>query len=158
MSLKTQGTDLYLIDPEDGSLLEIACTTSIDSAGATRAVSTIPTCLADTTGAASKSPGELTPATLTFGLNADPSEPSHIRLHELLIEGAEEIKFALGWSDGTADPTVDSNIVFVLPSTRTWLTFSGFVSAFPFNFAANAVVATTVSVELDSPELWTVKL
>lgn len=158
MSIKTQGTDLYFIDPEDGSLVEIACTTSIDSAGATRAVFTIPACLSDTTGATSKSPGELTPATLTFGLNADPTEPSHVRLHELLVEGTEEVKFALGWSDGTADPTVDSNSTFNLPTTRSWLTFSGFVSAFPFNFSANAVVATTASIELDAPEVWTVKV
>lgn len=157
MSIKTQGTDLYFIEPEDGSLVEIACTTSIDSAGSTRAVFTIPPCLSDTTGAASKSPGELTPATLTFGLNADPTEASHVRLHELLVEGTAGVKFALGWSDGTADPTVDSNNTFNLPTTRSWLTFSGFVSAFPFNFAANAVVATTASIELDAPEVWTVK-
>lgn len=156
MSIKTQGTDLYFIEPDDGSLVEVGCTTSIDSAGATRAVFTIPPCLSDTTGAASKSPGELTPATLTFGLNADPTDESHVRLHELLVEG-EIVKFALGWSDGTADPTVSSNQAFVLPTSRTWLTFSGFVSAFPFNFAANAVVATTVSVELDAPEVWTIK-
>lgn len=157
MSIRTQGTDLYFIDPEDGSLVEIACTTSIDSAGATRGVFTIPPCLGDTSGAASKSPGELTPATLTFGLNADPTEESHLRLHELLVEGTEEVKFALGWSDGTADPTVNSNQGFITPTSRTWLTFSGFVSAFPFNFAANAVVATTVSIELDAPEVWTAK-
>lgn len=156
MSIKTQGTDLYFIDPEDGAVHEAVCTTSIDSAGATRAVFTIPACLSDTTGAASKSPGELTPATLTFGLNADPTEASHVRLHELLVEGTV-VKFALGWSDGTADPTTVSGGVFNLPTTRTWLTFSGFVSAFPFNFASNAVVATTVSVELDAPEVWTVK-
>lgn len=157
MSIKTQGTDLYFIDPEDGSVVEIACTTSIDSAGATRAVFTVPPCLSDTTGAASKSPGELTPATLTFGLNADPTEESHLRLHELLVEGTENVVFALGWSDGTADPTANSAGTFVTPTTRTWLTFSGFVSAFPFNFAANAVVATTVSIELDAPEVWTAK-
>ncbi len=158
MSIKTQGTDLYFIDPEDGSLVEIACTTSIDSAGATRGVFTVPPCLSDTTGSASKAPGELTPATLTFGLNADPTEESHLRLHELLVEGTENVKFALGWSDGTADPTVNSNQGFVTPTSRTWLTFSGFVSAFPFNFAANAVVATTVSIELDAPEVWTAKV
>lgn len=157
MSIKTQGTDLFIIDPENGELLEIACTTSIDSAGATRAVFTIPPCLSDTTGAASKSPGELTPATLTFGLNADPTEPSHLRLHELLVEGTEHLQFALGWSDGTANPTLASPDAFVLPTSRTWLTFTGFVSAFPFNFAANAVVATTVTVELEQPEVWTAK-
>lgn len=156
MSIKTQGTDMFIIDPDDGSLIEVGCATSIDSAGATRAVFTIPPCLSDTTGAASKSPGELTPATLTFGLNVDPTDASHVRLHQLLVEG-DTVQVAVGWSDGTANPTVSSPGSFILPTTRTWLTFSGFVSAFPFNFAANAVVASTVSFELTAPEVWTIK-
>lgn len=150
--MKTQGTNLWVIDPDDDSLLNIGCVTSIDGVASTRATTTIPPCLSDPSGAAGKSPGELTPGTPTFGINTNPADASHIRLHELLISG-DVVKFALGWSDGTAPPTVDTSGDFDLPNTRTWLTFPGYISTFPFSFASNAVVASTIGVEMTSPEL-----
>ncbi|WP_442074967.1 phage tail tube protein [Pseudomonas putida] len=169
-----------------------------------------------------------------MGLNADPNNPSHIRLHQLSEDDGENtLRFAVGWADGTAAPTavaagslalitvtnagsgytsaptvnitggggtgatatavVDAGEVvginitnpgsgytsapniaftggagtgaagaaevsqesdFVLPPSRTWFTFSGYVADFPFNFALNAVVASTVAIQRSGGSAW----
>lgn len=43
---------------------------------------------------------------------------------------------------------------FVLPSTRTWFLFDGYVSDFPFDFAANAVVTTAATIQRSGGSAW----
>lgn len=144
MAQKTQGTDLFAIDPEDGSLIEVGCVTSIDGIDSTiEQVET--TCLADL--ARTYISGLATPGAASFGINTDPSDASHVRLHELKTEGTE-LSWALGWSDGTANPTVSSAAAFTLPTSRSWITFQGFMNSFPFVFAQNAVVTSTVGIQI----------
>ncbi len=54
----------------------------------------------------------------------------------------------------TATATVSDESDFVLPNTRTWFLFQGYVADFPFNFAANAVVATAVSIQRSGGSAW----
>lgn len=144
MAVKTQGTDLFVIDPEDGTLIEVGCVTSIDGIDTTiEQVET--TCLSSL--ARTYVAGLATPGSASFGINTDPSDASHVRLHELKTEGTE-LSWALGWSDGTADPTVDSNQGFTLPAARSWITFTGFMNSFPFVFAQNSVVQSTVGIQI----------
>lgn len=144
MAVKTQGTELYFIDPADGSVTEVGCVTTIT--GLTAARDQIETTCLDST-ARTYEAGMATPGTASFGINFDPSDASHTRLHELYVAGTK-VDWALGWSDGTATPTVDSNDDFVLPSSRTYITFNGYVSDLPFDFALNAVVQSNVSVQV----------
>ena len=60
----------------------------------------------------------------------------------------------MGWADGTAVPTHDSNGDFVLPTTRTWFIFEGYVSDFPFDFAANTVVTTQAAIQRSGGSAW----
>jgi hypothetical protein len=144
LAIKTQGSDLFAIDPEDGSLLEVGCVTSIDGIDTTvEQIDT--TCLSSL--ARTYVAGLLTPGAATFGINTDPSDDSHVRLHQLKTAGTE-LQWALGWSDGTADPTVGSPDVFVLPTSRSWITFNGFMNSFPFSFAQNTVVTSTVGIQI----------
>lgn len=46
---------------------------------------------------------------------------------------------------------------FTLPATRTWFTFQGFVSDFPFDFAGNAVVATVAAIQRSGDSAWVPK-
>lgn len=150
--LKVQNTNLFAIDPVDGSIIDIDCVTSIDgidSAVASTAISCISKRV-DT-----KIAGNITPGSLTFGINFDPSEPSHLRLHELKSIGAT-LQWAIGLSDfamPTPDtvgpvPTVDTNGDFVLPDDRSFVTFPGFMTSYPLAFAAGGVVASTIGVEM----------
>lgn len=153
MSVKTQGTELYFIDPDDGSIVNVGCVTQLTGAGATRD-QIEDTCLS--ADARHYKPGLLTPGQVSFNINADPSDASHTRLYELLVAGTE-LSFALGWSDGVADAAADSNLAFDLPTTRSWLSFDGYVSAFPFDFNSNAVVQTGATMQMNSTPVWTPK-
>ena len=99
--------------------------------------------------------GLATPGAAQFGINFDPADTSHVRLHELYVAGGN-LEFALGWSDGTAAPTNDSSL-FTLPGTRSWITFGGFISDLPFDFSQNAVVSSTVSVQVSGFPILTPK-
>jgi hypothetical protein len=91
--------------------------------------------------------GLSTPGTATFGLNVDTSDSTHVRLHQLKVLGVT-LPWAIGWSDGTADPVVDSAGEFDLAATRSWIDFEGFMTDYPFNFAQNSVVQSTVGIQI----------
>lgn len=160
MSVLTQGTQIYFIDPEFDSngagIREIQCATTF-SPGGNPADQIEDTCLSATT--RSYKPGLRTPGQATLGLNADPANASHVRLHALSeTDPSPTMSFAVGWADGTAAPTLNSNGEFVLPTTRTWFTFSGYVSDFPFDFAANTVVTTQATIQRSGGSEWVKKV
>lgn len=157
MSVRTQGTELYVEDPEDGSIIKIVCPTTIDGiSGARNQIDD--SCLEDI--AASSMPGRVQPGTMTLGLNVDLSEPSHVRLHELFRSG-EKFNFAIGWGDFTGGVTpgpvptgIDSAGEFILPTTRSWIYANAYVSDYPFAFAADDIVRSTVTFQLSGfPEV-----
>lgn len=145
MAVKTQGTDLYAVDPADNSLIVVGCVTSIDGIDTTvEQVET--TCLQED--ARSYIAGLATPGSATFGINTDPSDPAHVRLHQLKVAG-ETLQWAIGWSENpNANPTVDSNGDFDLPTTRSWITFEGFMNSFPFSFQQNSVVQSNIGIQV----------
>lgn len=147
MSLKTQGTQLYFIDPETEQVITVGCTTSIDkSGGANNSVEAYCLDSFDPT----VHPGTRQPVTLTIGINFDPTNEAHVRLHEMFeASPPEKTYWAYGLSDGTSDPTVGSE-GFDFPSDRTFYSLYGFVSDLPNNIAGNAVVACTVSIFCDT--------
>lgn len=144
MALKTQGTQLYVADPATDTLITVGCVTNITGITATR--DQIETTCLDST-ARTYVAGLAAPGAATFTINFDPTDASHTRLHELYVSG-DTLEFALGWSDGTAAPTVDTNGTFNLPTTRTWISFDGFITDLPFDFALNTVVTSNVSVQV----------
>lgn len=158
MAVKTQGTDLYVIDPDTDAVLDVGCVTSIDGIDSARdQIET--TCL--NSGDREYEAGLGTPGTATFGINVDPSNPVHIRLYELKQRG-DVLKWALGWGDGPRQPDgtinlpptgVDSAGDFILPTGRSWLRFDGYMSSFPFTFALNSVVQSNVGVQISGPQV-----
>lgn len=143
MAKLTQGTQLYFLDPEAG-VTEVDCATAINGIEATRdQIET--TCLAGTS--RTYEPGMPTPGQASVTINFDPSEPSHVRLHELYRAGTK-VEWAVGWSDGTAAPTEGTEEDFELPTSRSWITFNGFIANVPFDFALNAVVGSTMPIQL----------
>lgn len=148
MAKSTIGTDLFLIDPDTGAVLDVGCVTSID--GLDVPVEQLETtCLSDTV--RTYIAGLATPGTLTFGINTDTEEPAHIRIHQI-YKSRKVTKFAIGFNESTAQPTGTTNsngdYDFVLPATRGWIVFEGFLSSFPFSFALNSVVTSSISVQL----------
>lgn len=162
MSMLTQGTQIFaLVPPLSGTgaytVLEVDHATSFDPGGAP--AEQIEDTSLDATQRSYKK-GLRTPGTASLGLNADPANASHIRLHQLSeADGDTTIKWAVGWSDGkgVAPALNTAGDDFELPTTRTWFTFEGYVSDFPFNFALNAVVTTTVTIQRTGGSAWVKK-
>lgn len=149
MAVKTQGSELYFIDPDDNSVVEVGCVTTLT--GLTAARDQIETTCLDST-ARTYVAGMATPGQAQFTVNFDPSDPSHVRLHQLYVLGTS-IDWALGWSDGTAIPTGDSS-GFTTSTSRSWILFNGFLTDVPFDFALNTVVQSNIAVQVsDFPTL-----
>lgn len=163
MAVKSQGSQLYVIDPEDGTVIEVGCVTSIDGIDTTLdQIET--TCLSED--ARSYVAGLATPGTATFTINADYRDESHVRLHQLKVEG-RTLKWALGWRQEDSNgapvlpgdpPTVitDSNgdYEFDVPGARSWILFEGYMSSFPFSFAQNTVVTSNVGIQVSGEPVW----
>lgn len=144
MAVKTQGTYLYLINPSDESLVTVGCpTTASISAATTDQIET--TCLTDST--RTYLAGLQSPGTLSFTINVDPDETSHGVLQDLQAAGTTAL-WAIGFSDGTAAPTVDTGGTFDLGTTRSWRRFSGFITEYSEDFSGNSVITANVSVQI----------
>ncbi|GHC19481.1 phage tail tube protein [Aidingimonas halophila] len=154
MSVLSQGTNVFFIDPTQSTpeVVKVECATSFNPGG-NPAEQIEDTCLEDFE--RNYKPGLRTPGEATLGVNADPANPSHVTMHELSQENPPPtLKWAIGWSDGTGEPTVDSNGDFDLPGDRTWYTFDGYISDFPFDFQLNSVVSTEATIQRSGGSEW----
>lgn len=152
MAIRTQGTDIFALDPDSGEILDIGCVTSIS--GIDETLEQIETTCLQSRSRTYES-GLATPGTATFGINFDPSDPNHIELFAWKKAG-KKLQWAVGFRqesaasagvDGDA-PTVDTENGWELPTTRAWITFEGFINSLPFDFSLNAVVASTVGIQV----------
>lgn len=147
MAVKTQGTQLFVIDP-DGSagceVLAIQCATSLSGLGAPREqIET--TCLEDT--ARTYVGGLATPGQLTVSVNFDPGNATHLRLYELW-KANTSFDFAIGFGPETDVPDVDSACGFDLPTGRSFAVAEGYVVDVPMELALNTVVTATIPIQL----------
>ncbi|MBE8590820.1 phage tail protein [Pseudomonas sp. MAFF 301449] len=68
---------------------------------------------------------------------------------------APTVAFTGGAGSGaTATAELGDGDDFVLPPTRTWFVFDGYVSDFPFDFAANTVVTTAATIQRSGGSAW----
>lgn len=162
MSILTQGTQVYaLVLPATGTgpltVMEVECATAFNPGGSPKE-QIEDTCLSSKE--RTYKPGLRTPGQASLTINADPNNASHIRLHQLSeADGDTTIKWAVGWSDGVAAPTLNTaGDDFELPESRTWFIYEGYVADFPFDFAANAVVSTAVSIQRSGGSAWIKKV
>lgn len=156
MASKTQGSRLYVINPANDAVVAVTRLTNFQSGD--QAASEIDDTDFDDEIYFSKLRGLSEPGAATFDLNATPADASHALLYSLRVSTSQVPgQFAFGWSDGTAPPTVDSNGTFNLPASRTWYTFQGYVSNFPFSSETNSIVKTAVSIVKEGGGVWTRK-
>lgn len=151
MAILSQGSQVFALaptaaDPAIFEVLAIACATAFNPGGAP-ADQIETTCLEENDRA--YMPGLRTPGQAALTVNFDPKEPSHVRMFELSqMNPSPTMKWALGLSDGTAEPTLAvGGDDFELPSTRTWFTFQGYLSDVPLDLAANSVVTSAATIQ-----------
>jgi len=146
MAKLTKGTQVYFIDPADGSVTEIPGVVSLNPGG-TPADQIETTTLTDE--AKTFLRGMRTPGQASMEINVDPSNTVHARLHELSQDDdVDYLPFAVGFSDGTVDPTADDSDDFDQDAVaRSFYYFDGYIADFPLDFAINSVVKTTVQIQ-----------
>lgn len=158
MAILTKGTQVYALlptvaDPAVLEIVPIVCAKAFNPGGDAKSqIET--TCLESD--AKEYLPGLATPSSATLTIDADPRIQSHVRLYQAFQSAKNDnIKFAVGWSDGIAPPTLAvGGHDFVLPATRTWYVFSGYISDFPFDFAIDSVVATAMTIQRSGQSTW----
>ena len=147
MSVKTQGTQLFIIDPSGSAgpeVLAILCATSLSGLGAAREqIET--TCLEDSVRTYVGGLG--TPGQITVTVNFDPENESHFKLYELWKDNIE-FDLAIGLGGSTSAPTLDSAGDFTFPTDRTFIAFNGFVSDLPLDFSLNAVITAAIPIQV----------
>lgn len=141
MAKLTQGTSLFWI--KDATTVQKVVATNISGISAQR--DSIETTDLEAS-AKTFMPGLMSPGSAQFTIQFDPSNPIHQELHAAYVAGTT-LKWALGWSDGTATPTATGG-EFTLPTTRSFLSFEGFIQDVTFDFSLNSVVTSNVSIQV----------
>lgn len=149
--MRSAGTTLWFLDPGNNcEAVQVGCPTSFTGLDSTiEQIET--TCLEST--ARTYEAGLATPGAASFTLNLDPQDPTHVRLLELKAQGLT-VQWAIGFPESQDAPTgaegsgtVD-DCEWTLPTSRTWVTFAGFVNSYAFDFSLNATIAATVGIQV----------
>lgn len=145
----TKGTQLYILDPRTVPFAEqitkLECPKSIS--GLSLSTPQIDTTCLDSE-AMEFSPGMPSPGAATIGLDFDTAKDSHMLIEDL-NKNQVIAQFAIGLSNGIdiAPTGVDSQGDFILPTTRTWVVFTGYVADLPLDFAINSTVQSNFTVQ-----------
>ncbi|AZL69203.1 phage tail protein [Pseudomonas oryziphila] len=154
MSILTQGTQVYVLDrPFTGtgpsSVMEVECATAFNPGGSPKE-QIEDTCLSSKE--RTYKPGLRTPGQASLTINADPNNASHIRLHQMSeADGDTTTKWAVGWSDGTAAPTVAAS--GSLDQIAVTNGGSGYTSAPTVNLTGGGGSGATAVAVLDGDEV-----
>lgn len=151
MAKLTQGTTLYWI--KTPTTVQAVAATNVSGISAQRDSLETTDLTLD---AKTFLPGLMSPGSAQFSIQFDPSNPVHIDLHAAYKAGTV-LKWALGWSDGTATPTAAAS-VFVLPATRSFLSFDGFITDVTFDFKINSIVDSQLSLQISGMPTLTPKV
>ncbi len=105
-----------------------------------------------------KAAGLQDPGNGQFDLILDPTNAGHELLETLSTQTSNATKqFYLGFSDGTAPPTLVGNTL-TAPATRTGVSFKGFIKQYQRDFAVDSVIMVKCGVEVVSLPVTTIKV
>jgi hypothetical protein len=147
MSVKTQGSELFMADTLSSSVaavLKMACPTGITGLGGA-ADQVEDTCLDDLVDK-SYVRGLGNPGQVTVPFVLKPAEASHQVLFDLKDAGTT-IPWLICLSDGTADPTLDTDDTLIEPTGRTSFGFQAYVADVTIDIATNEVVRGTLLLQ-----------
>jgi hypothetical protein len=157
MVMKTQGSDLFVLVPAEGTgdatIVRINCVTEITGVGGGAADQVETTCLSELSDRTYVR-GLRSPSSVSSTTNYDPHDPDALVLKDLADSGVSTT-FFVGFSDGSlpgVDPAARPAPTLVagvptFPNTRSFVEFSGYVSEFGMDFAANSVVKAPIQIQ-----------
>ena len=145
-TVKTQGTELFLINPldSDPAIVKLACPTGISGLGGP-ADQIENTCL-DTLGDKTYVRGLGNPGQVNVPFNLIPRETSHQLLFDLKADG-RTLPWMMCLSESDTDPTLDSDGIFEPPMDRTSFLFDAYISDVSIDVATNEIVRGTLTLQ-----------
>lgn len=150
-TVKTQGTQLYLIDrftSSDPAIVRFACPTGITGLGGPKdQIDT--TCLEVTDDATSVS-GLGRPGQVTVPFNLIPSAFSHQTLFDLK-ESGDTLSWIACLSESDTPPTLDTDDEFDPPNDRTSFRFKAYIADVNLDIAGNEIVRGTLTLQRSGP-------
>lgn len=151
--LKTQGTELFLIDvlSSPGTLVKMGCPTGITGLGGAADQIEV-TCL-DTTEDKEYRRGLGNPGQVSVPFNFLPQDASHQLLIDMKDAGSTT-QFLIGFSDSLTDPTVSAG-AFVVPAGRTCAVFTAYIADVNIDIATNEIVRGTLTLQRSGAVTWT---
>lgn len=149
MSVKTQGTHVYLVDTSGTpAVMKLAAPTGVSGLGG--AADQIEDTNLDVTDDKTYVRGLGTPGQVSVPFNLKPAEASQQQLFDLKASGE-----AVGWmvclSDGTSAPTLSVGNELVAPTGRTSLAFDAYVADVVIDIATNEIVRGTLTLQRSGP-------
>lgn len=154
-TVKTQGTEIYLINPlaTETELIKLACPTGSSGVVGGPADQIEDTCLDNRTAKTYKR-GLGNPGQASIPFNFVPRDPSH----QLILTDLKTDGRVLDWlelfSESTDAPTLDTDGAFVKPTTRTSVHFQGYISDVAIDVATNEIVRGTLTIQRSGDEIW----
>jgi hypothetical protein len=146
MAVRSQGTEIFFVDTLTSgvpAVTKLTCPTGASGLGGAR--DQIDTSCLDNTDRTFL-PGLGNPGQVSIPFALDPSAASHDVLFTLKEDGA-----VLNWmfclSDGTADPTIDSEDDMVPPAGRSYFKFEAYISDVNIDIAGNDIVRGTLTLQ-----------
>lgn len=157
MAVKTQGTDLYVLAPAEGTgdpvIQRITCVTALTGVGAGTADQIDTTCLSELSDRSYEG-GLNSPGTVSGSINYSDNDPS-IDTLQFLADSKEKVRWFIGTSNGSL-PGVDPDArprpiltsgVVTFPPTRTFFEFLGYVAEFGLDIDGNSVIKDPLTIQ-----------
>lgn len=149
MATKTQGTELWY-QSSDTVMTKVGRITGVTGTGGAK--SSIPATTLDDLIDELVIAGLGQPGGVSVPINFDPSNLGHQALLALNNSGTT-VRWVIGLSNGTAPPTSSGGTI-TYPTTRTYISFDGFVADFPVDTSMNSKYETTMSVQRSGPKTY----
>lgn len=146
-TVRTQGTELFMIETasaSDPTITKLSCPTGITGLGGAK--DQIETTCFDTTNDKEYVAGLGNPGQVSVPFNLIPRQTSHQILFDLK-EAGTVLKWIACLSEGSNDPTMDSDLEFVAPAGRTSFRFDAFISDVNIDMATNEIVRGTLTLQ-----------
>jgi hypothetical protein len=151
-TLKTQGTELFFVNEfssSDSEVVKVACPTGITGLGGA-ADQLDDTCLDSTERTFKRGLGN--PGAVNVPFNFIPTNLSHQDLLDMKEDGLNR-DWMIGFSDGTADPTLVGEVL-TAPASRTSARFNAYVADVTIDIATNEIVRGTLVLQRSGAVDW----
>ncbi len=145
MPILAKGTQFFMMDPSDDSVVKYHKPQSIPELSAPRTEIDVTSIEDD---GPQYLPGPVAPGETAINTNFDPGEASHMLALSLYKDDdAPIVQWAIGWPGSTTAPTVVGSVFDRTATTRAFTYFTGYVKDLPHAFQVGQFVTGNLLIK-----------